>query len=194
MGANVGGLYAGVMPERVRAFVNIEGFGLRDSDPSNAPDNYRRWIVRGKMPTGFSAYASIDELVPRILERSPRMPEARARFVAQEWTRASADGVVRLRADPRHRLPNAVQYRRAEAIACWERVEAAVLLVLGADTDFTSAAKSWIDPDESRHPFRGAPTRVVAGAGHMLHFEAPEALAAEIEAFLGPLVNSSSTV
>jgi pimeloyl-ACP methyl ester carboxylesterase len=33
MGANIGGLYAGTMPERVRAFVNVEGFGLTDSEP-----------------------------------------------------------------------------------------------------------------------------------------------------------------
>jgi pimeloyl-ACP methyl ester carboxylesterase len=33
MGANVAGLYAGIMPERVAAFVNMEGFGLPESDP-----------------------------------------------------------------------------------------------------------------------------------------------------------------
>ena len=44
MGGNVAGLYAGAMPERVQSFVNIEGFGLPDSDPDAAPDRYRRWI------------------------------------------------------------------------------------------------------------------------------------------------------
>lgn len=184
MGANIGGLYAGVMPERVRAFVNVEGFGLADSDPANAPANYRRWIERSAQPNEYLSYASIDELVPRILKRSPRMPTANAYYVAREWARRDADGVIRLRADPAHRLPNAVQYRRAEALACWERVEAAVLLVLGAETDFTSAAKSWIDPDESKHPFRGAPSRSIPGAGHMVHFEAPDRLAAVIDEFL----------
>ena len=33
MGANVAGLYAGVFPERVEAFINIEGFGLTESEP-----------------------------------------------------------------------------------------------------------------------------------------------------------------
>ena len=37
MGANVGGLFAGVLPERVRAFVNVEGFGLSDADTADAP-------------------------------------------------------------------------------------------------------------------------------------------------------------
>ena len=187
MGANVAGLYAGVMPERVRGFVNVEGFGLADSDPDNAPANYRRWIEASAARAGFGEYASFDELVPRILKRSPRMSAARAHFVAREWAVLGDDGIVRLRADPAHRLPNAVQYRRAEAIACWDRVEASVLLVLGAETDFTSAAKSWIDPDETRHPFRGAPTRSLPGAGHMVHFEAPRALAETIDDFAGHL-------
>lgn len=187
MGANVAGLFAGVMPERVDAFVNVEGFGLADGNPDNAPANYRRWIEASAANRPFSTYASFDELVPRILKRSPQLPKSRAQFVAREWATDDNDGRVRLRADPSHRLPNAVQYRRAEAIACWQRVTARVLLVLGADTDFTSAAKSWIDPDESKHPFRGAPCQTIAGAGHMVHFEAPDALAATIDDFLADL-------
>ncbi len=184
MGANVAGLYAGVMPERVRGFVNVEGFGLADSDPDNAPAHYRRWIESQIASPAFGEYGSFDELVPRILKRSPRMAGDQAAWVAREWAVRGDDGVVRLRADPAHRLPNAVQYRRSEAIACWNRVDAPVLLVVGADTDFT-IAKSWIDPDESAHPFRGAPTRVVPDAGHMVQFEAPGALAAIIEDFVG---------
>ena len=111
------------------------------------------------------------------------MPLYKAIFTAQEWSETGADGLVHLRADPAHKLPNAVQYRRAEAMACWEKVEAKVLLVMGAETDFNSAMQSWIDPDLSKHPFHGAPTASIADAGHMVHFDAPEALAAVLEAF-----------
>ena len=111
------------------------------------------------------------------------MPLDKAIFAAQEWSQTGADGLVHLRADPAHKLPNAVQYRRAEAMACWEKVEAKVLLVMGAETDFNSAMQSWVDPDLSKHPFHGAPTASIEDAGHMVHFEAPEALAAVLEAF-----------
>ena len=37
MGANAAALYAGTFPERIRRFVNAEGFGLPDSDPADAP-------------------------------------------------------------------------------------------------------------------------------------------------------------
>ena len=93
-----------------------------------------------------------------------------------------------LRADPAHKLPNAVQYRRAEAEACWDHsVTAPVLLVVGENTDFKAAVKQWLDPDEARHPFHGAPTKVIAGAGHMVHFEKPAELAAATEAFLADI-------
>ena len=46
MGGNIAGLYSGVFPERVAKFVNVEGFGLPDRDPEDAPANYRAWIDR----------------------------------------------------------------------------------------------------------------------------------------------------
>lgn len=186
MGANVAGLYAGVMPERVATLVNIEGFGLADRDPADTPENYRRWIEAGHEHQAFATYESFEELVPRIVRRSPRMDRDKALFVARQWADQGRDGVVRLRADPAHKLPNAVLYRRAEATACWDRVEAPVLLVMGAETSFTSTAVSWIDPDTERHPFHGAPTETVPEAGHMIHFEQPARLAALIEAFIRP--------
>jgi len=184
MGANAAGLYAGTFPERVRAFVNVEGFGLVDSNPDDAPRTYRRWIEQGRHLPAFKTYASFDELAARIRARSPRLSPERALFVARHWARQDADGAVTLRADPAHRLPNAVQYRRAEATACWERVTAPVLLVVGEQTDFKGELKPWLDPDESRHPFHGAPSVVIPGAGHMVHFEQPQALAEVAEAFL----------
>jgi len=187
MGANVAGLYAGIFPERVRSFVNVEGYGLADSDPANAPRNFRRWIEQSRSMPSFATYSGFGELATRLLKQSPAMSEDKARYIARQWAEESDDGRVMLRADPAHKLPNAVQYRRAEARACWERVTAPVMLVIGEKTDFTAAAKTWIDPDESSHPFRGARSEVIAGAGHMVHFERPTELARVTEAFVGGL-------
>lgn len=184
MGANVAGLYAGVFPERVESFINVEGFGLADGDPTNAPSNYRRWITQSRDKPAYSAYRSVDELAQRILKRNPGMGMQRAMYVARHWSTTDSDGSIILRADPAHKLPNAVQYRRAEAEACWDQVVANVLLVIGENTDFTAAAKNWIDPDESAHPFRNERTAVIPGCGHMVHFEQPGPLAEAAEKFL----------
>ena len=184
MGANAAGIYAGVFPERVRAFVNVEGFGLADSDPANAPDNFRRWIVQSRTMPAYREYITFDELAERIRHHAPRMSMRQARFVANHWADRGGDGIIRLHADPAHKLPNAVQYRRAEAEACWSRVTAPVLLVVGEKTDFKAAIKTWLDPDDSRRPFHGAALAEMPDAGHMVHFEAPTELARATEAFL----------
>ena len=184
MGANAAGLYAGIFPERVKAFVNVEGFGLADSDPADAPKTYRRWIENARVMPGSQSYDDFDALAARILKRNPSIGMDKALFVAQSWAVQGDDGRIVLRADPAHKLPNAVQYRRAEAEACWDRVTAPVLLVIGEDTDFKAELKPWLDPDESRHPFRGAHTEVIPGAGHMVHFEQPAAIARATESFL----------
>jgi pimeloyl-ACP methyl ester carboxylesterase len=180
MGANVAGLYAGVFPERVEAFINIEGFGLTESEPHDAPAHYRRWIEKSRQMDVYSTYAEFGELAQRILKRSPRMSRDKALFVAALWAAREADGTIVLRADPAHRLPNAVQYRRAEATACWEQITASVLVVKGEDSDFFSALAG---PDEI-DAFASAETVVIPGAGHMVHFEQPGALAAAVETFL----------
>lgn len=183
MGANIAGLYAGIMPERVAAFVNIEGFGLPDSDPENAPAHYRRWIEKSRVMQAYSTYRDFPELADRIRKRSPRMPMDRALYVAELWAEESNDGTVVLRADPAHRLPNAVQYRRAEAMACWRKITAPVLIVKGADSDFYNAAAKFTRPD-AIDAFAAAESVEIADAGHMVHFEQPGALAVATEAFL----------
>lgn len=178
MGANIGGLYAGAMPERVTAFVNVEGFGLRNADPMEAPQHYRRWIEESRSLPVFSSFENFDALARRVKKRSPRVPDAIADFVARAWAE-ERDGRVHLRADPRHKLPNAVLYRRAESEACWRNVTAPVLLVAGGDSEFAASA----DLDIRDLPFEFASVETIRNAGHMMHFEAPTALASLIEGF-----------
>lgn len=183
MGGNVAGLYAGVMPERVRAFVNIEGFGLPDSDPEMAPARYRAWIEKGVETPAFSVFSDFSALAERIRRRSPRMSMAQAEFVAREWAVSAGDGEVRLRADPRHKLPNAVLYRRAEAEACWKQVHADVLVVAGSDSNFIAPQEAGQAASIPDLPFPRATGRLIEDTGHMLHFEQPGKLARTIEGF-----------
>lgn len=178
MGANVATLYSGIIPERVSALINIEGFGLPDSEPSEAPARYRKWIEAGRSRPGRAGYRSFEELVPRIAGRSPGLSKDKALFVAHRWAKADADGVVRIRADPAHKLPNAVLYRRAEAIACWRQVTAPALIVVGVDSGLASDLVSSIDDSQKT---------TIAGAGHMVHFDQPARLAEAIERFLETL-------
>lgn len=182
MGANVGALYAGTFPERIKAFVNIEGFGLPDSKPADAPSRYRAWIEAADQPLTFAKYNDFGVLAARLKKRHPGMGTAEALFVAREWGTQEAGGKVRLRADPLHKMPNPVLYRRAESEACWHAATAATLLVTGAQSSFASKLPLAGNTFETVQ----ASTVVIEDAGHMLHFEAPAALAEAIEDFLLP--------
>jgi pimeloyl-ACP methyl ester carboxylesterase len=184
MGGNVAALYAGIRPERVRAVINLEGFGLKRTEPGDAPARYRRWLDELKAPTGFGRYASREEFAKVLARRNPRLSAERAAFVAASWTREAADGRFENRADPAHRLVNPVLYRREEAEACWRRATAPMLMVFGALSEFRAA----LGPDASDDYFRAihpnATLATIATAGHMLHHEEPEAIAALIERWL----------
>ena len=111
-------------------------------------------------------------LAERIMTRHRRMGIAESMFVANEWAIQGPDGVARLRADPRHKLPNPVLYRRAEAEACWRAITAEALLILGSESRFMR----YFD-DATPRSYPHARQVVIEGAGHMPHFEAPDALA-----------------
>lgn len=185
MGANIAGLYAGAFPERVRAFVNLEGFGLPDSDPKDAPARYRQWILGGRAGQRFLRYPNFAALADRVAERNPLMGRAEAEYVARCWAIEEGDAVV-LRADPLHRLKNPVLYRRAEAEACWSSVTADILLVAGGASEFAAGASAITGAGRLGPAFQRASLEVIERAGHMLHFEAPTAVAGLIEAFFAP--------
>ncbi len=179
MGGNIASLYAGAMPERVSALINIEGFGLKNSDPADAPRRYRDWIERGVQGTAFSDYPDLEALAVKIGKRSAGLSPARAEFVARQWASVGPDGRLHLRADPAHKLPNPILYRRAEAQACWRNIRAPVLLVHGDKSPFADQFG-----DIASLPFPDAESAEIVGAGHMIHFDAPERLANRIEQFL----------
>ncbi|MBT7275955.1 MAG: alpha/beta hydrolase [Woeseiaceae bacterium] len=184
MGANIASLYAGIKPERVNQLINIEGFGLSDSDPNNAPDTYRRWLQKQESAPTFNGYSSYDELIPKITKRNPSMKLDRAAFVAREWAYEDSNGHISLRADPYHKLPNAVQYRRLEAEACWKNIIARTLLIWGEHTNFKKEMDLLKKTTSANHPFTQAKCVCVSNTGHMIHFENPESLAAILDDFL----------
>ncbi len=186
MGGNVAAIYAGVRPERVASFVNLEGFGLNGATADQAPGRYAKWLAElADDAPSFRDYESFEALADRLCGKNPRLPRDRALFLARHWGKGKPDGRVELASDPAHKLVNAVLYRSEEAEACWRKVAAPVLWVSGAETDLPQRMK--ISPGilaARKACFKHLTERVIAGAGHMLHHDQPERLAEVIEEFL----------
>ncbi len=184
MGGNIAALYAGVRPERVRRLVNIEGLGLTRTTPDQAPERYRRWLDELRGSPGFSSYVSLEEFAQHLSRRNPRLDPARAEFIARAWAGDGDDGKIVMRSDPRHKLINPVLYRREEAEACWSKVTAPVLLLLGAHSEIRGRLGGDATDERLRQSFDDVRIATVADAGHMMHHERPEEVACLIEQFL----------
>jgi len=185
LGANVGGLYAGIRPARVARFVNLEGFGMPLTRAEQAPKRYARWMDELKEAPRWKPYAGYAELADRLQKNNPRLKRERAEFLARHWGMDAEQGGVVLRSDPAHKLINATLYRLDEARACWERVTAPVLWVDAAESETVTRMRlTPADLAERRAAFRNLTYRTVANAGHMLHHDQPEEVARLIEAFL----------
>lgn len=179
MGSTVAAHYAGLRPERVSRLAILDGLFLPDGDPKTIVRRYRRWLDRVKTPAEVPEYKSFEELAGRVLKRNPKLGPERAAFVARCWARQDADGLVRLQSDPRHLLDMPRTYLQAESDAMWSEITADTLFIDGGDSIFLKS----LPADEiarRRTQFRAQRQVSIPGAGHMLHFDAPEALAGHL--------------
>jgi pimeloyl-ACP methyl ester carboxylesterase len=194
LGGNVVLHYAGSRPDRVRAVVSLEGFGIPFERADAAPRKMARWLAALREPPAFRAYASLAAVADRLQRNNPRLARTRAEFLAAHWARVLPDGRAELASDPRHKLPFPTVYRMEEVFAVWGAIRAPVLWVAAAQSEIPR----WLDG----HPegemgtdglagvrrrlaqVPGGTLTVLDGAGHMLHHDQPEAVARGIEPFL----------
>jgi len=186
LGGNVATHYAGIRPERVAKLVSLEGFGMAQTRPDQAPERYARWMKELREPPSFRPYDSFAQLADRMQKSNPRLSRERADFLCRHWGEETAGGKVVLRSDPAHKLVNATLYRVEESMACWSRVSAPVLWVDAALSE-TSGRMGLGAEDQAarRAAFPHLRHVTVPDAGHMLHHDQPEILARLIAEFTG---------
>ncbi len=187
MGGNVAMSYAGVRPSRIRRLVNLEGFGLPETRPQQAPARLAKWLDELKAPQPLRTYDKVEAVAARLVKNNPLLAPDKAAWLAPHWSRQAADGRWHIQGDPAHKRSNPVLYQVPETLEIWQRIEAPVLWVEG---DLTDVAKWW----GHRYPradFEARLARVpqvqrqlLSPCGHMLHHDRPEALAAHLRAFL----------
>ncbi|MEQ1440024.1 alpha/beta hydrolase [Fontimonas sp. SYSU GA230001] len=183
MGAQIMSLYAGLRPERVGKLVCLDGLFLPDMPAQLAPRRLLRWLDTwpGKNPE--RSYPSFEFLAERIRVQHPQLSSARALFIARCWAAEDGHGRIRLLADPKHRLDMPSLYRAAESEAVWQNVTAPTLFVDGGQSQFVHAIPP-AETERRRACFRDRRELRIAGAGHMLHFDAPEVTGRAIAGFL----------
>ena len=189
MGGNVALLYAGIRPNRVDAVINLEGFGLRQTHAEQAPQRYAQWLDEVRAGGSLRDYASLADVERRLLRNNARLEPARARFLAPHWSQQQADGRWAVAGDPAHRIVNPTLYRLEEVLACWQRITCPVLWVRADSTDVLrfvaeEPRAALHEVERRRDAIADVESIVIEDAGHMVHHDQPERLAAAITDFI----------
>ena len=191
MGGNVAMFYAGARPARVRRLVNLEGFGMPASKPTKAPKRYAEWmdelkaLQRGEM--ALKTYDSADGVARRLMKTNPRLPQDKAQWLARHWARPNAQGQWEILGDAAHKITNAMLFRLEEALALYAAITAPTLSIEASDDSLGLWWKGRYTLEEYHQRLQSVPDCRIArveDAGHMLHHDQPQAVAALIEGFL----------
>lgn len=192
MGGNVAMMYGGVRPERIRRLVNLEGFGLPATKPSQAPGRYAKWIDEIKSlhagDMALKAYDSPEGVARRLMKTNPRLDADKAAWLARHWAAPNAQGQWEIQGDPAHKVISAHLYQVEEALEIYRRISAPVLSVTASDDSLSQWWKGTFTLAQYQERLQAVPqleSAVIADAGHMLHHDQPDALARLIENFLG---------
>ncbi len=183
MGGSIATGIAALMGSRVRGLVLLEGMGPPYTRLEDTKNRLARWMVSAAQPAvdGDVAHrrahrpkmATLDEAAAKLCRFNPRLDEARAFSLAASFAEP-VEGGYAWRYDPLHRTPAPKPFLEGEARALWATIEAPTLSLYGEH-----GMKPPLVAERHLH-LRGAKSGVVPKAGHNLHHERPELVAAAI--------------
>lgn len=190
MGGNISCWYAGARAERIRRFINLEGFGMPETRTSQAPSRLAQWMDElraqrgGSM--GLAPYDSVEAVAARLQKTNRRLPRDKALWLAHHWAAPDQQGRWHILGDASHKVTNPYLYRADEALACLAAITAPTLSVEASDDSLGQWYKGRYTLEQYHDRLKHIPqceTAVVQDAGHMLHHDQPEAVASLIEDF-----------
>lgn len=191
MGGNVAMLYAGVRPERIRRLINLEGFGMPATRPSQAAGRYAKWMdeLKGlhKGELALKPYNDVDGVARRLMRTNPRLSQDKAAWLARHWASPNEQGQWNILGDAAHKIVNAQLYRVDEVLEIYQRISAPTLAIEASDDSLGKWWQGKYTLDQYHERLKSVPqisTAVVQDAGHMLHHDQPGQLALLIEDFL----------
>jgi len=195
MGGTVAMLFTGARPQRVRRLVLAEGLGPPDMGPDSLLDRTVSFLD-GVARTRINAQrpvASIADALVRMRVQNPELPEALGLFLAEKSTATlgptsngptpngtapnGQEGTRLWRFDPLHRTRSPSVFRLDQLRPFLARITMPMLAIAGE--------RGFRLGDEASRLALFADARLIElpGAGHMMHWTHPEALADAVISF-----------
>lgn len=185
MGATIACYFAGTFPERVRAMVLLDGIGPpAGPPPERHPDVLRGFIedVRRQEQHTDAGAADLDAMARRIGRLSTRAEPQRLSALARAASVQGPDGRWRWRFDPLHRTRGPIPFDPVRFRAFLARITSPSLLLWAEDSPMRPS-----DEAERCAALRDLSVQTIAGVGHNMHHERPEAVAEAISGFVASL-------
>ena len=186
LGGNIATRYAGLYPDKVRRFVNIEGLGFSAKRTGNLPERsfderFRTWIEdkRKAAARQHRRYASLREAYERMKGENKHLTDEQARHLTIHGASRNEDGTWSWKFDPYLHVWTFNEIPKDEITGLWERVTCPTLLLWGKDSFFSSPA----DDGRAAH-FQDARVIEYEQAGHWLHHDQFDRFMADVKAFL----------
>jgi pimeloyl-ACP methyl ester carboxylesterase len=185
VGHSFGGMislaFAGTFPDRVSRLAILDGAFLPGrSSPIDV--QMAKWIAQldGISQSKIRSFRDVAEAAQRMAAHNKRLSAEQALHLARHAVRPNADGSFSWKYDPYQRVEAPYRLSRDDYTTLWSRITCPTLLL--------SANESFI-PDPGKAGllghFKQVDHRIVAGAGHWLHHDQPEAILAALRSFLG---------
>jgi pimeloyl-ACP methyl ester carboxylesterase len=186
LGGNIATRYAGLYPEKIRRFVNIEGLGFSARRTRTEPgrsfdERFRNWIedtrkAAGRLPR---RYSTLREAYERMKGENRHLTDEQARHLTIHGASRNEDGTWSWKFDPYLHVWTFNELPKDEITRLWERITCPTLLLWGKDSLFSSPA----DDGRADH-FQDARVIEYENAGHWLHHDQFERFMADVKAFL----------
>lgn len=183
MGGTIALMLAGFLPDRVDRLLLLDNLGGYSADAERQAEALGEALVSALEPKRpFRSFPSRDAAVPVFRANNPGLSEEGARRMARHFLQPDGSGGFAPDADPRLRGPNPYRFPEEHWREICRRVTAGVA-VLAPERGYLA------DPDYAAQRarfgcLRGAAWREAPGAGHHVHVDAPEAVAAALRGLL----------
>ncbi len=189
LGHSLGGailsVYAGTFPERVRSFVNLEGFLSSRRAKLDPAQRLRLWW-ESLDKNRFRIFADNTAFAERLRQNFPKLTLSQVKFLARYLTEPVKGG-VRMAADPRHKTLEPYPLHAKNLVSFWQKITAPSLFVVGEKTEFAGRRpQSFFRRLEMQHKEFPPHTHlhILPEARHSMHLENSEELAQLVLKFL----------
>ena len=187
LGGNISSRFAGLYPEKVRKFVNIEGLGpapqrRAEREAAGYANRFRKWIedrrkAAGRIPR---RYPSIEAAYARMKEENGFLTDEQARHLTIHGASRNEDGTWSWKFDPYLNVWPFDDVPEARTDELWRAITCPMLLLYGADSWASNPEK-----DGRMDVFtNGARVVEFENAGHWLHHDQFDRFMGELREFL----------